>query len=102
MTKILAVTAVLTAMTFAGFSQNRFIQNAHVGVLYPISSNGNAAMEYTNRFSLHIFSGVSKNERGLIVSGLASVIKDSAAGLQVAGISNRVGKIAQGLRWRAL
>mgnify|MGYP001061228626 CR=1 FL=1 len=98
MTKTLALTALLTVIAAAGFSQKRFVQNAHIGVLYPISSNGAAAGEYTNRFSLHILSGVSRNERGLSVSGLVNVIKDSATGLQAAGISNRVGKAAQGLQ----
>lgn len=90
--------ACLTALCCSAvlLAQTGKTSNAHVGLIYPISSNGGAAGQYTNRFSLHLIAGVSKAETGAIFSGVSSIIKDSAHGLQAAGFSNHIGNSAQG------
>lgn len=73
-------------------------QPAHIGFIYPISSNGVKAAEYTNTFSMHALGGVSRCETGVAMAGLFLVIKDSARGLQMAGISNHIGRTAKGVQ----
>ena len=66
-------------------AQDSKFGNAHIGLIYPISTNGTRAGEYTNKFSLHAIEGISKNETGFSLYGLVGIIKDSASGLQIAG-----------------
>lgn len=72
--------------------------NAHLGFVYPISTNGTRAGEYTNKFSLHAIEGISKNETGFSLYGLVGIIKDSASGLQIAGFSNTILNQAHGIQ----
>ncbi|MBC8035165.1 MAG: hypothetical protein H7Y03_13525, partial [Chitinophagaceae bacterium] len=69
---------------------------AHIGVFYPLSSNGTGAASYTNYFSYHIFSGLSRSERRVAFAGIGTIIKDSLTGLQASGIFNYAGKSARG------
>ncbi|WP_160713981.1 hypothetical protein [Chitinophaga solisilvae] len=64
---------------------------AHIGFVYPVSSNGRKAGEYTNAFSLHILAGLSKAETGTSIAGISNVVRKNARGAQVAGISNHLG-----------
>lgn len=70
--------------------------NAHIGLIYPISSNGTAAPQYSNSFSLHLLAGVSGSERAVAFSGFSNIIKDSARGVQLAGFSNHIGGTSHG------
>lgn len=90
--------ALLTGLTLLCSAQKRIIQNAHFGVIYPVSTNGTEARNYTNIFSFHIFSGLSGSEKGFALSGITTIIKDSASGLQIAGISNHIGSNAKGVQ----
>ncbi len=69
----------------------------HLGIWYPLSTNGKLAKEYTNDFSFHLLYGVSKSEKAFILSGLGSSIKEDAAGVQIAGLGNIIGRDAMGL-----
>ncbi|SHM90802.1 hypothetical protein SAMN05444266_11389 [Chitinophaga jiangningensis] len=73
------------------YAQTSYYAPAHVGIVYPLSTNGTNAAKYTNRFSLHAIAGLSYGETGVIVSGFSSVIKDEAHGVQIAGFSNHIG-----------
>jgi hypothetical protein len=64
---------------------------AHVGFIYPISTNGLDAKAYTNIFSFHALAGVSGGEKAFCLSGLTSIIKNDAVGAQIAGLSNHIG-----------
>ena len=86
------------AGSFPLCAQENKKQPAHIGFVYPISSNGKQAAQYTNNFSMHALTGVSRNETGMAMAGISLVIKDSAAGLQMAGISNHIGKTASGVQ----
>ena len=41
--------------------------NAHIGLVYPLSTNGVAAAEYRNKFSLHAIGGLSASEESFFV-----------------------------------
>ncbi|RBL88810.1 hypothetical protein DF182_19825 [Chitinophaga flava] len=69
---------------------------AHVGLVYPISTNGKDAPLYTNQFSLHIIAGVSKAETGAALAGISNIVKENVSGAAVAGFSNHIGNITKG------
>jgi hypothetical protein len=87
-------------LIFAGksFAQNDSIRPVHVGLIYPISSNGIQAAKYTNRFSLHAIAGVSRNETSVAIAGAANVIKQDASGAQIAGAVNTIARDAKGVQ----
>jgi hypothetical protein len=82
--------------TVSAMQEADSIRNIHVGLIYPISSNGTKAASYTNKFSLHGIAGVSKNETGLALSGAATMVKGSASGALISGIFNYTGNNATG------
>jgi hypothetical protein len=67
-----------------------------VGLVYPLSTNGTQAAEYTNRFSLHVIAGVSKGETGAAISGISNIVKGTASGAALAGFSNHIGLLQNG------
>jgi len=71
---------------------------AHIGLIYPLSTNGKNAGEYSNLFSLHTIAGLSKAETGVAISGVALLIKGNAKGLQISGVSNVILNSAQGVQ----
>ena len=72
--------------------------NVHIGLVYPLSTNGVKAREYNNSFSLHAIAGVSGGETGIALSGFSLFIKDSASGLQCSGFMNLIGNKAHGVQ----
>ncbi|NIG57403.1 hypothetical protein [Chitinophaga sp. Cy-1792] len=82
---------LLVVVTIHSNAQNTKYAPAHVGLIYPISSNGKHAAEYTNGFSLNLLAGVSRSETGIAIAGFSNIIKDEAHGVEVAGFSNHIG-----------
>lgn len=74
----------------------------HLSVYPPISTNGKAAAEYTNHFSFSIFSGVSRNERGLAFAGFSNSVGNNVTGLAFAGLFNTIGGDVKGLAFAGL
>lgn len=72
--------------------------NLHIGLAYPISSNGGNAAEYTNGVSLHAISGLSYSEKAFCASGVASIIRDSARGFVGSGMVSIIGNKATGMQ----
>ncbi len=68
----------------------------HLGLVYPLSTNGSHAALDTNSFSLHLIAGVSAAERGPSFAGLSNVVVNDTKGSQFAGFSNHIGKTANG------
>lgn len=68
----------------------------HVGLVYPLSTNGRNAAADTNSFSLHLIAGVSAAERGPSFAGISNVIVHDTKGSQFAGFSNHIGETANG------
>ena len=71
---------------------------AHVGFIYPLSTNGTDAPECTNRFSFHVLSGVSRNETAFCLSGISGVVRQNAHGAMISGITNIVGNNLEGVQ----
>lgn len=62
--------------------------NAHIGFVYPLSTNWTDAINYKNRFSVHAIGGVSASEEAFCVSGMANVIRYNGNGLVASGFAN--------------
>jgi hypothetical protein len=67
------------------------------GFVPPLSTNGFYAPQYTNGASLNVLLGVSKNETGFALGGIANVITNNASGLQIAGLANYAGNEVDGV-----
>ena len=70
----------------------------HIGLIYPLSTNGSHARERTNSFSLHAIAGLSAAETGFSLAGISLVVMDSASGLQCSGFSNHINNKARGVQ----
>lgn len=70
--------------------------NAHIGLIYPISSNGVRAFEYSNKVSIHALGGVSGKEEAFCISGIGSYVRYDANGLMASGIVNVITGNARG------
>lgn len=95
------LSAVLIALSFNSFSQTEptpLHSNVHIGLTYPLSTNGANAALYSNTFSVHAISGVSYREEAICMSGIASIIKDSAKGAMLSGFVNIIGGSASGMQ----
>ncbi|TDE14524.1 hypothetical protein [Dyadobacter psychrotolerans] len=91
---LFAVIPALSSISL--FAQSDTIRSFHIGLVYPISSNGLKAAEYSNRFSLHAIAGVSKNETVIAVSGAANITRQNADGAVISGLMNLIGNSANG------
>ncbi len=69
---------------YRGYPQRPF----HVGIVYPLSSNGVAAADYVNKISINLFAGVERGLHGAAFAGLANVDVSFVDGAQFAGITN--------------
>ncbi|MCD6064327.1 MAG: hypothetical protein K0R82_2238 [Flavipsychrobacter sp.] len=101
-------------LSISAFAQEKDTRPFHIGLIYPISSNGINAEDYVNYCSINAIAGLSGGERGFCASGLGNVImgcaggftaagfvniiKDESKGTQVAGFMNSIGSGAQGLQ----
>lgn len=93
----LAAGMMLSLMAAAGkASAQKEHQRAHIGLIYPISTNGTRAPQISNSVSLHALSGVSGGEKGAAVSGLATIIRGPQKGAAVSGLMNLVEGEVQG------
>lgn len=73
-------------------------QLAHLGIIYPLSTNGRTAALDTNDFSLHAIAGVSQQENRCLIAGVSGMVKGDAHGVMVSGLSNHVGNNASGVQ----
>lgn len=96
--RFLSTLFLFIAFTGFSFAQTDKKTKFHIGLVYPVSSNGTHAMEYTNTFSLHYLAGVSKGETGVALYGFGGYIQDNASGLQLAGFGNYIGNKAHGMQ----
>lgn len=81
------------------FSQDHTAKTnaVHIGLVYPISNHGKQAAEYSNAFSFLPLAGISKEETGFSLSGIATIIKENAQGVQITGLANYAGGNSGGL-----
>lgn len=83
---------------FPSLAQEKRNVPAHVGLFYPISTNGINATDFENNFSFHLFTGLSGGETGFACYGLAGMVNGNMKGLQVSGIYNKVSETQQGFQ----
>ncbi len=91
------VFALLLLTSFNLFAQ--LPGKIHVGIIYPLSTNGTSAPLDTNNFSIHLIAGVSAAEHGLTFAGFSNFIRKDAFGSQFAGFSNHIGGRANGTQF---
>lgn len=78
-------------------AQNMPVRNIHVGLFYPISSNGTGAPSDTNAVSLNMVAGISSEETAFSFAGITQIVRHNAKGIQFAGFSNHIGGRSEGL-----
>lgn len=96
-TKIIAVALfiLLFAGTFKSHAQYKSFK-IHLGLIYPLSSNGRNAPLDTNNLSINLLAGISAEERGPAFAGFSNVVRNNMHGPAFAGFSNHIGKKASG------
>ncbi|RQO29707.1 hypothetical protein DBR32_15335 [Taibaiella sp. KBW10] len=90
--------ASVCSMVIATPAQAQEHQKIHIGLVYPLSTNGMKAAQVGNSFSLHALAGVSAYERGVAVSGLATIVKGTEEGVMVSGLANVIGGKTSGVQ----
>lgn len=90
-------TITLTLLTTTVYAQTK-PSRTHIGLIYPLSSNGTHAPSDSNSFSLNLIAGVSAAEDGFTLAGVTNVIHHTSKGVQLAGFSNHIGQKAEGVR----
>ncbi|WP_285008105.1 hypothetical protein [Pedobacter faecalis] len=90
------LTSILMAAAFTSAAQHQLPGKVHLGIVYPLSTNGTHAPLDTNNLSIHLFAGVSAEEQGPSFAGFSNVVRGNANGAQFAGFSNHIGKKANG------
>lgn len=74
------------------------IRQVHIGFVYPLSSNGTQAYEYSNRLSVHALIGSAAALDGTEFAGFGNIEKDYVKGAQFAGFFNTVGNQVTGVQ----
>lgn len=74
----------------------------HIGICYPLSTNGVRAAEYTNITSFHLLTGLSKEEKCFSFACISNFVRDKVSGFQFAGISNHVKNEAEGFQFAGI
>lgn len=78
--------------------QKERTNRVHIGLIYPLSTNGVQAAQYTNYFSLHAIAGLSGTEKGFAASGFLTIVKDSSTSWIMSGFGNIIFNRAKGVQ----
>lgn len=93
----LSLLAGISLVSFNALSQQQNKQSTmHLGLVYPLSTHGASAKQYTNEFSFHALYGISGGEKSFILSGIGTSVFGNADGVQIAGIFNNIEGDAKG------
>lgn len=93
------ITSILIAAGLTATAQFKLPGKTHIGLIYPISSNGTHAPLDTNNLSIHLLAGISAEEKGLSFAGFSNVVRGNTHGAQFAGFSNHILKKANGAQF---
>lgn len=96
--RVLSLIVALALLSTNLFAQHSKTRIAHIGLVYPLSTNGIDAKKYTNVFSFHAIAGVSRSETAICASGVSNIIYDRADGAIMAGFSNHILNRASGMQ----
>jgi len=99
---LICTTLLLCCFVIISSAQETKTRPAHIGFVYPLSTNGTDAANYINNFSLHILAGLANNENSFCLAGISNVVKCNASGVIIAGLSNHIGHNAKGLQLAGL
>lgn len=93
MKKVLLTAMLGFALCNTAFSQADESKKSafQLGLFTPLTTNGLRSAQFTNKVSVNLLVGVSKNENAFTLGGLSNVILNDAKGVQLAGLSNYVG-----------
>ncbi len=96
--RILSVAAAITLLAVNAQAQTETEKNrpAHIGLIYPLSTNGINAGECSNDISIHAIGGLSASENAFCISGVINVVKEEADGFIAAGVCNIIQDRANG------
>src|SRR5690606_38643585 len=97
MIRIAICIALVISYSITGSAQTGKTNQAHVGIIYPLSTNGRTAPADTNNLSLHLIAGISQQENACLIAGVSGVVKGNAYGTMASGISNHVGGHTSGV-----
>ncbi|MDR1557984.1 MAG: hypothetical protein LBS88_13290 [Tannerellaceae bacterium] len=104
MGKTVLILILCTVICTGGFSQTGESKQRgfQFSFIYPVSTNGISAPEYTNTVSFNMLTGISENEKAFTFGGLVNIIRRDAYGLQFAGLYNHIGNNGKGLLFSGL
>lgn len=95
----LLFTGLSLGLALTASAQEQQSRKIHVGIVYPISTNGTHAGLDSNKFSFNLIGGLSAGEQGATIAGITNVVRGNARGLQLAGFSNHISKTAGGAQF---
>ncbi len=99
MKMIFHISLLFLSLSHAANAQQDSTSKIHIGFVYPLSTNGQFAKNYSNDFSFHLLAGISANENTFCFSGLANFISNNARGLAFSGVLNYIGNDVKGLQF---
>lgn len=65
-------------------------------IVPPIGTQGAEAPSYSNKVSVNLLIGISKNERKFTFGGIGNIVSNDASGTQIAGMFNFISNNANG------
>lgn len=86
-----------SVLVFTAAAQAPKNKKIHIGLVYPLSSNGSHAPLDTNDISFNLIAGVSAAEHGPAIAGLSNIVRQDAKNVTIAGFSNHIGRNAEGV-----
>lgn len=99
---LISIALVLFCFSIVSHAQDTLKRPAHIGFIYPLSSNGIQAPYVENGISFHLLAGVSAQEDAFCLSGLSSIVKGNADGAIISGLYNHVGYNGHGFQLAGL
>ena len=101
---LLCVVTVVVTIAFAGQlpaqesstgvkGKSSYIQ---LSLVPPLSTNGFRSYQYSNHISINFLAGLSQNESGFALGGLANLVRGQSKGFMLAGLVNHVGNGGRG------
>lgn len=94
----MALAILMSGVITDVFAQKGKSNLTHIGLIYPLSTNGKTAQLDTNDFSLHLIAGISRQENNFLIAGVAGIVKGDAKGTMISGVYNQVGGHAKGVQ----
>ena len=85
---ILLLSYLITFSCLTSIAQEN--RPAHLGLVYPLSTNGVDAPSIRNNFSVHAIYGISGGESGLALYGVGGIVKGNGKGLLASGVWNDI------------